>query len=152
MKTLHTFLASLFLLSTLVSCGTKETVEPTSSAPPLIAPVTVVTTVDTVGQKMLSTGTFAGANRYTVGGTVSVFEKAGKRTLVFTNFTASSGPDLRIYVAENMAARNFVELTKLNNSGNFTLDLPTGIDPTKQNFVLIWCKAFSVSFGSAELK
>lgn len=152
MKSLHTLFASLLLTGILGACGSKETVEPVSTAPPLTTPVTVVATVDTVGQKMLYTGTLMGTNNYTVSGTVSVFEKAGKRTLVFTNFRSSNGPDLRIYVAENTAARNFVELTKLTNSGNFTLDLPASVDPAKQNFVLIWCKAFSVPFGNAELK
>ena len=55
--------------------------------------------------------------------------KPEKRTLVFTNFKTDGGPDLRIYLAENTDLRNFVELTKLNNSGNFTLDLPASIDP-----------------------
>lgn len=83
---------------------------------------------------------------------MAVYEKAGGRTLVFTNFKTDGGPDLRIYVAENTDLRNFVELTKLSNSGNFSMDLPASIDPKKQRYVLIWCKAFSVLFGNAELK
>lgn len=151
MKTHHLFFASILLLGALAGCGSKETVEPTSSAPPLTAPVTVVATVDTVGRKLLYTGTFVG-NVHPTSGTVSVYEKAGQRTLVFTNFKTDAGPDLRIYLAENVALRNFVELTLLNNSGNFTLTLPASIDVTKQKFVLIWCKGFSVLFGNAELK
>ena len=72
----------------------------------------MVATVDTAGQKLLYTGKFMG-NVHPTSGTVSVYGKAGKRTLVFTNFKTDGGPDLRIYLADNTDLRNFVELTKL---------------------------------------
>lgn len=151
MQTLRFFSPTLLLLAVLVGCGSKKIVELVSSIPPLTAPVTVIAKVDTAGQKLLATGLFV-TNADPTSGNVSVYEKAGQRTLVFTNFKTVNGPDLRIYLAENTALRNFVELTRLNNSGNFTLDLPASIDPTKQKFVLIWCKDYSILFGNAELK
>jgi len=147
--------ALLLALALLSGCNSKETIEPVSSVPPLTTPVTVVATpaagTDTTGRKLIVQGTFV-SNVHTTSGTVAVYEKAGGRTLVFTNFKTDGGPDLRIYVAENTNLRNFVELTKLSNSGNFSMDLPASIDPKKQRYVLIWCKAFSVLFGNAELK
>ena len=93
------------------------------------------------------------SNVHTTSGTVNVVETGGKRTLVFTNFRTDGGPDLRIYLAENTGLRNFIEVSRLTStSGNFSVELPAEADPTKQRYVLIWCKAFSVLFGSSELK
>lgn len=107
--------------------------------------------IDTTGQKLLAKGAFVNAV-HTVKGTVSLYEKGGKRTLVFTDFSTDGGPDLRIYVAEDKALTNFLEVTKLTTTGNFALDLPTGYDPTRHKTVLVWCKAFSVLFGAATLQ
>ncbi|WP_338869750.1 DM13 domain-containing protein [Spirosoma sp. SC4-14] len=106
---------------------------------------------DTTGYKLVSQGTFV-SNVHTTSGTVKLYEKAEKQLLVFENFKTDSGPDLRVYLAENTGVRNFIELTRLNNTGNFTLELPNDANPNTRRFVLIWCKAFSVLFGNAELK
>jgi len=93
------------------------------------------------------------SNIHPTSGSVSVSETGGKRTLVFTNFRTDGGPDLRIYLAENTGLRNFIEVSRLNStSGNFSVELPANANPSQQRYVLIWCKAFSVLFGNAELK
>lgn len=105
---------------------------------------------DTRGQKLLAQGTFV--NRvHSVKGTVNIYEKDGKRTLVFADFLTDSGPDLRIYIAEDAALTNFIEVSKLSNTGNFSVELPSGYNPAQHRAVLIWCKPFSVLFGSAAL-
>jgi electron transfer DM13 len=38
------------------------------------------------------------------------------------------------------------------NIGNQNYQIPEGTDITKYDTVLIWCRAFSVLFGSADLK
>jgi hypothetical protein len=38
------------------------------------------------------------------------------------------------------------------NIGNQNYPIPAGTDMTKYDTVLIWCRAFSVLFGSADLK
>ena len=147
------FFASLLLL---VGCQSREVIiDPVVTTGPGSATVTAggpgaTSTTDTSGRTLLARGQFVN-NVHSVSGTVRVYERAGKRTLVFTNFRTDGGPDLRIYVAENTSLRNFAEVTKLNSSGNFSVDLPAETDPAKQRYVLIWCKAFSVLFGSAQL-
>ncbi|HKQ22539.1 MAG TPA: DM13 domain-containing protein, partial [Nitrososphaeraceae archaeon] len=37
------------------------------------------------------------------------------------------------------------------NIGNQNYEIPIGTDLSKYNTVLIWCKAFSTLFGSAQL-
>lgn len=69
------------------------------------------------------------------------------------NFKATNGPDLYVYLATDNSASDFVNLGRLKgNIGNQNYDIPEGIDFSKYNSVLIWCQAFSVLFGSAELQ
>lgn len=110
-----------------------------------------VATTDTTGRKLLIQGSFVDGV-HTVKGTVKVYEQGGGRKLVFTDFSTESGPDLRVYVAEDAALTNFIEVSKLTQAGNFSLDLPTTYNPNQHKAVLIWCKGFSVLFGSATLK
>ena len=148
-------IALISSIGMLAGCRSKEEMD----VPPVVnsgatTPGTAVTppqTTDVSGQKLLSQGTFM-SNVHTTSGTVKLYEKDGKRTLIFTDFKTDAGPDLRIYLAETTSVRNFSELTKLNASGNFSIELPADADPARQRYVLIWCKAFSVLFGNAELK
>jgi hypothetical protein len=48
---------------------------------------------------------------------------------------------------------DYVELGKLKaNNANHLYNIPAGTDITKHDIVLIWCKDFSVLFGSATVK
>ena len=137
----------------LTGCGPKdEELIPTGTTG---APVNVNNpsqTFDPAGQTLLLQGTFTGSGSYRVSGMAKVYEKAGKRTLVFENFSSSAGPDLRIYMAETTNATNFVEVSRLSNTGNFFIEIPAAFDPAKQRVALIWCKQFNVAFGSAQIR
>ena len=68
------------------------------------------------------------------------------------NFKATNGPDLFVYLSTDENASDFINLGKLKaSSGNQNYEIPNEIDLTQYNKVLIWCKAFGVLFGSAEL-
>ena len=76
-----------------------------------------------------------------------------KRFLRFENFKSTNGPDLYVYLATDESASDFVNLGRLKaNMGNQNYEIPGTVDVSKFNNVLIWCQAFSVLFGSAELK
>jgi hypothetical protein len=69
------------------------------------------------------------------------------------NFKATNGPDLYVYLATDNSASDFVDLGRLKgNIGNQNYDIPEGTDFSRYDTVLIWCKAFSVLFGSAKLE
>jgi hypothetical protein len=77
----------------------------------------------------------------------------GRQFVRFENFKVTNGPDLFVYLASDKSASDFVDLGKLKaNNGNQNYQIPSGTDLSKYNTVVIWCKAFSVLFGSAELK
>ncbi|WP_375444531.1 DM13 domain-containing protein [uncultured Fibrella sp.] len=146
-------IALLLLTGVLAGCrSTEATVDPAPVVitTPQSSTTTTKVTIDSTGQVLRSKGLFMNGV-HTVRGTVRVYEKDGKQSLVFTDFQSDGGPDLRIYLAETTGLRNFIEVSRLTNSGNFSVELPAGADPAKQRYVLIWCKAFSVLFGTAEL-
>jgi hypothetical protein len=68
------------------------------------------------------------------------------------NFKSTNGPDLYVYLSTDENSSDFVNLGALKaSSGNQNYEIPDDTDLNKYNKVLIWCKAFGVLFGSAEL-
>jgi hypothetical protein len=76
----------------------------------------------------------------------------GASILRLEDFRSTNGPDLYVYLATDKDATDFVSLGRLKaNTGNQNYDIPQGTDLAKYDTVLIWCKQFSVLFGSASL-
>ncbi|MFB5630208.1 MAG: DM13 domain-containing protein [Nitrosopumilaceae archaeon] len=76
----------------------------------------------------------------------------GSRFLRFENFKATNGPDLYVYLSTDQTAEDYVSLGMLKgNIGNQNYMIPPGADLSNYDMVLIWCKQFSVLFGSAKL-
>ncbi|MGI9566126.1 MAG: DM13 domain-containing protein [Nitrosopumilus sp.] len=76
----------------------------------------------------------------------------GTEYLRLENFKSTNGPDLYVYLATDENASEYVDLGRLKgNVGNQNYEIPQGTDLSKYDKVLIWCKSFSVLFGSAEL-
>jgi hypothetical protein len=94
-------------------------------------------------------------------GMAAVFQLAdGKKTLRLTNFETSNGPDVHVYLVAATDAKDndavtkagFVDLGSLKgNIGDQNYDLPANADLAKYRAVTIWCKRFSVNFGTAPL-
>jgi hypothetical protein len=75
--------------------------------------------------------------------------------LTLTNFKTDSGPDLNIYLASdiNNITADFIDLGDIKGvDGTYTYDLPSGTDYTVMKYVVVWCVAFDVNFGYAELE
>jgi hypothetical protein len=79
--------------------------------------------------------------------------ESGSNVLRLEDLVVTNGPDLYVYLSTDKSASDFVNLGRLKaNIGNQNYEVPEGTDLTKYGTVLIWCKAFSVLFGSADLK
>lgn len=110
--------------------------------------------------KQLAAGEFHSGAHETKG-TAAVFQLAdGKKTLRLTNFATSNGPDVHVYLvaaqdakdADTVTKAGFVDLGTLKgNIGDQNYDLPANADLAKYRAVTIWCKRFSVNFGTAPL-
>jgi hypothetical protein len=76
----------------------------------------------------------------------------GRTFLRLENLKTTNGPDLYVYLSTGKDASEIVDLGRLKgNIGNQNYEIPAGTDLSKFNTVLIWCKAFSTLFGSAQL-
>lgn len=103
------------------------------------------------GPRILATGVFK-PNAHEVDGRALIIDADGRKFLRFENFYTINGPDLRIYLASDLSARDFIELGKIKaTKGNVNYELPEGVDLSKYNKVLVWCKPFGVLFSSAVL-
>ncbi|WP_261377823.1 DM13 domain-containing protein [Candidatus Nitrosocosmicus arcticus] len=105
----------------------------------------------------LISGSFIGVNDgiHNAEGTAKVvpLQQVDSNILRLENLKVTNGPDLYVYLSTDKSASDIVNLGKLKaNNGNQNYNIPTGTDLSKYDTVLIWCKAFSVLFGSVELK
>lgn len=67
-------------------------------------------------------------------------------------FSTVNGPDLFVYLATDKSATDFVNVGRLqSSSGEQTYTIPEETDLEKYNNVLVWCRAFGVLFGDANL-
>ncbi|HEY3580682.1 MAG TPA: DM13 domain-containing protein [Pyrinomonadaceae bacterium] len=93
-------------------------------------------------------------------GIATVFQLADKKTLRLTNFQTSNGPDVHVYLVAAVDAKDNDTVTKAEvvdlgsmkgNIGDQNYELPANADLAKYRAVTIWCKRFSVNFGTAPL-
>ena len=105
---------------------------------------------------VLRTGSFVGVGDgiHNAEGTAKVIPlQDDSNILRLEDLRVTNGPDLYVYLATDKSASDFVNVGKLKaNNGNQNYDIPTETDLTKYDTVLIWCRPFSVLFGSAELE
>ncbi|MFD2671472.1 DM13 domain-containing protein [Marinicrinis sediminis] len=71
----------------------------------------------------------------------------------FEDFETTNGPDLFVYlVKEGQSTSEGLRLGSLKgNIGNQNYEIPGDVDVSEYAKVVIWCKAFDVDFGYAEL-
>jgi Electron transfer DM13 len=108
----------------------------------------------------LESGTFYGVLHPTEG-TATIYRMGdGTRVLRFTNFKTSNGPDVHVYMVAAEDAKDsasvlragFIDLgTIKGNIGDQNYALGSDVDLSKYRAVSVWCKRFSVNFGTAPL-
>ena len=93
----------------------------------------------------LRRGRFVSGEHATRGVASLLRKRDGRRFVTLTGFDTSPGPDLRVRVGPDD-----VDLGALKgNRGDQQYEIPRG---TAVNSVEIWCRAFSATFGSAQLR
>jgi hypothetical protein len=103
------------------------------------------------GRILLGDGRFRAAAHPTSGRAALIKDSDGSRVLTLTRFETDPGPDLRVYLVpgDGSSVRGSVDLGALKgNKGNQQYAVPTD---APAGAVVIWCRAFSVAFGSATL-
>jgi hypothetical protein len=105
---------------------------------------------------IIRTGSFIGAGDgfHNAEGLAKVI-RLGDASLILRleKFKSTNGPNLHLYLATDKAASNFIDLERLKaNNGNQNYNIPIETDLNKYDMALIWCKDFSLLFGSTQLK
>ena len=102
----------------------------------------------------LARGAFTSGEHETSGTATVIRLAKGGSVLTLTAFETSPGPDLRVYLVTGGPddLGDVVDLGGLKgNKGSQQYDVPASVDPKRHRTVVIWCRAFSVAFGSARL-
>ena len=106
------------------------------------------------GNVAVAAGSFRGIAHETTGRAEVVELQGGARRLTLTDFETDPGPDLYVYLVPGRGDGSVDGGTRIarlkGNVGNQQYDLPAGV-PVEGSTVVIWCRAFSVAFGTATL-
>ncbi len=105
---------------------------------------------------VLISGSFVGADDFhsSSGEALLIRSDSGELFLRFENFEVRNGPDLYVYLARSTdIGDGFVNLGRLTgNIGDQNYQVSSDVEISEFNTVLIWCRAFVVLFGSAEMR
>jgi hypothetical protein len=110
------------------------------------------------GNVLLGRGRFESLEHQTTGVAQAIALATGRRFLTLTRFETDNGPDLRVYLStadanQDSAGDDFVDLGGLKgNVGDQQYEIPRGADLERLTKVVVWCRAFSVGFGAAQLR
>jgi electron transfer DM13 len=102
----------------------------------------------------LATGAFLSEAHETTGRAELIRLNGGGAAVNLRNFETDPGPDLRVYLVpgDGTDVSGALDLGGLKgNVGNQRYELPAGTNKSQFGAVVIWCRAFSVSFGRAPL-
>lgn len=131
--------------------------EPSINAPPeQTAPVAPASTEPSApALKQISEGAFRNGF-HKVSGQASLIENGDQKFLRVENFSTENGPDLFFYLIRNDSGQpqggDFIDLGRLKaTQGSANYEIPAEINLADYQSVSVWCKAFSVNFGSAKL-
>lgn len=104
------------------------------------------------GPKVVSEGAF-NARAHEVAGKAILIEADGQKTLRFEDFETINGPRLKIYLATDLSASDYVDLGDIKaTKGNVNYTVDASVDTDKYKHVLVWCEPFRVLFSYAELQ
>ena len=93
-----------------------------------------------------------GTTGHPASGTVSVLRGEKSSYIRYENFKTINGPDLYIYLANDLDAKDFVNIGQLKaTEGNVNYEIGAGIDVGKYRYVMVWCKRFGVLFNYADI-
>ena len=107
------------------------------------------TGVDVRSQKSVSV---IGTSGHPASGTVKIIKADSKTYLRYENFKTINGPDIYVYLAKDLDAKEYVSLGKVRaTEGNINYEVPSNVNVSDYPYALTWCKTFGVLFNSAKL-
>ncbi len=100
----------------------------------------------------ISTAPVKGTTGHPGSGTVRIINAESGQVIRYENFKTLNGPDLFIYLAKDLDAKEFISLGELKaTEGNVNYDVPASVDVGDYKYVMVWCKQFGILFNYADL-
>jgi len=80
--------------------------------------------------------------------------RSPKETLIqYKNYNGTNGPDLKIYLAKDLDAKEFISLgNSRSNKGNIIYGTPLDIDFNEYLYILTWSETLGVLFDYVKIK
>ena len=104
-------------------------------------------------EKMPEGSTVVGTVGHPASGTARVIVADGKSYVRYENFKTINGPDIYVYLAKDLDAKEFISLGAVRaTEGNINYEIPSSVTTADYPYVLTWCKRFGVLFNSARLQ
>lgn len=93
-----------------------------------------------------------GTTGHPASGTVRIVKADEKTYIRYENFKTINGPDLYIYLAKDLDAKEYVNLGTLRaTEGNVNYEIPQSVNPAEYQYVMVWCKQFGILFNYAKI-
>ena len=93
-----------------------------------------------------------GTPGHAASGVVQVLETTGGSVIRYEDFETINGPQLHVYLANDLDAKDFVDLGAIKGTkGNINYEVPENIDLDDYKYVMYWCVPFGVLFNYAEI-
>lgn len=109
------------------------------------------------GAEVVAEGAFAGASGHETSGQALLLRlDDGSHVVRLTGFETDNGPDLRVRIVRNMVDDtqppvDLGDLKSTRGDQNYPVPADASLDTSQPLGVSIWCRAFSVGFGTAAL-
>lgn len=112
------------------------------------------------GRHTLASGQFLSLEHATSGRATLIELADGRRFLRVEDLDTSNGPDLRVYLTDQPLSEDWhvwddgelVDLGALKgNVGSSNYLIPVGVDLSRFETAVVWCRRFTVGFGEAPL-
>ena len=97
--------------------------------------------------------TVTGTVGHPASGTARIVLSGDKKYVRYENFKTLNGPDIYVYLAKDLDAKEYVSLGRVKaTEGNINYEIPSNVNPSDYKYVLTWCKTFGVLFNSAPIQ
>lgn len=110
------------------------------------------TITPTVSEEKNKSAQIIGTSGHPASGSVRIVADSSDVYVRYENFKTINGPDIYVYLANDLEAKDFISLGKVKaTEGNVNYKIPDGIKLSDYKYVMIWCKAFGVLFNYADI-
>ncbi len=85
-------------------------------------------------------------------GQMRIIETQEGTVLRFEDFETINGPQLRLYLAKDLRANDYIDLGPIRGTkGEINYLVPEGVDISEYRYVMHWCEPFRVLFNYVDL-